>query len=372
MKVLHICNDFCFSKVHANLYSRLDAFGIEQTVFTFYTEAVRKGRNNEFDSKRTTFVYKDILKPWHRVLFHNKINTVWESLQESVKIDRHDIVHASSLFTNGVVAYKIYKKYQIPYIVAVRTTDVDEFLRYAPHTWLIGIKTLLNASKIVFISKSIENNFINTPLVKIILSKIKDKFVLQPNGIDNYWIEHAGKLPVRDNHQLITVCRFDANKNVERLSKAVISLRSTYPDIILHLVGGGDTHEKCVLDLVEKNPQTLVFHGKKEKEVLRELYAQCCIFAMPSHLETFGLVYIEALTQNLAIICTRGQGVDGLLDSRVGEFVDSHSQQSIEDAIVRIFEHRADYLSYEVMDFKAYDWNTIAEKYIELYKQVLS
>lgn len=372
MKVLHICNDFCFSKVHANLYSRLDALGVEQTIFTFYSESVRKGRNNEFDAARTSFVYKDILKPWHRILFHNKMKTVLRALQESVKIENHDIVHASSLFTNGVVAYKLFKKYHIPYIVAVRTTDVDEFLRYAPHTWCVGLKTLLNASKIVFISKSIENSFVSSPIVKTILSKINDKFVLQPNGIDDYWIEKAGILPIRNNHQIISVCRFDANKNIERLSNAVIALRSKYPDIKLHLVGGGDSLEKRILELVANHSETLVFHGRKEKDDLRELYAQCSIFAMPSHHETFGLVYIEALSQNLAIICTRGQGVDGLLDSRVGEFVDSHSQQSIEDAIVRIFEHRADYLSYEVMDFNAYDWNTIAEKYIGLYKQVLS
>lgn len=68
MKVLHICNDFCFSKVHANLYSSLDALGVEQTIFTFYAESVRRGRNNEFDAARTSFVYKVILKPWHRIL----------------------------------------------------------------------------------------------------------------------------------------------------------------------------------------------------------------------------------------------------------------------------------------------------------------
>lgn len=370
MRVLHICNDFCYSNVHANLYSRLDKKGIEQTIFTFYAESVRKGRNNEFDSQRTSFVYKDILKPWHRFLYHNKVSTVWRVLNNSVNIGDYDIVHASSLFSNGVFAYKIYQKTQTPYIVAVRTTDVDEFLRYAPQTWYLGIKTLLNASKIVFISKSIENSFVKSPIIKTILLRIKDKFVLQPNGIDDYWIEKAGVLPVRDNHQLITVCRFDANKNVERLSKAVISLRSKYPDIRLHLVGGGDSLEKRILTMVESNPEILVFHGKKAKEDLCELYAQCSVFAMPSHHETFGLVYIEALSQNLAIICTQGQGVDGLLDSRVGEFVNSRSQQSIEDAIVRIFEHRADYLSYEVMDFNVYDWNTIANKYIELYQQL--
>ena len=33
MKILHICNDFSFTKVHRNLYEQLDSLGLEQIVF---------------------------------------------------------------------------------------------------------------------------------------------------------------------------------------------------------------------------------------------------------------------------------------------------------------------------------------------------
>ena len=36
MRILHICNDYCGSKVHANLYRRLDELGVEQTVYAYY------------------------------------------------------------------------------------------------------------------------------------------------------------------------------------------------------------------------------------------------------------------------------------------------------------------------------------------------
>ena len=36
MKILHICNDYCGSKVHANLFRRLDELGVEQTVYAYY------------------------------------------------------------------------------------------------------------------------------------------------------------------------------------------------------------------------------------------------------------------------------------------------------------------------------------------------
>lgn len=92
---------------------------------------------------------------------------------------------------------------------------------------------------------------------------------------------------------------------------------------------------------------------------------------MPSHHETFGLVYIEALTQHLAIVFTRGQGVDGMLDSRVGEAVKASSKADIKRAIDKIFRHRSNYLAAEVVDFGQFRWDTIASRYIEMYSSTL-
>ena len=48
----------------------------------------------------------------------------------------------------------------------------------------------------------------------------------------------------------------------------------------------------------------------------------CSVFAMPSIFETFGLVYLEALSQNLPVVYTKGQGIDGMFDNTVGIGVD--------------------------------------------------
>lgn len=81
---------------------------------------------------------------------------------------------------------------------------------------------------------------------------------------------------------------------------------------------------------------------------------------MPSFHETFGLVYLEALSQHLVIVYTRGLGVDGMLDARVGEAVRSSSNKDIKNAITRIFMHRSRYLASEVVDFRQFRWSAIA------------
>lgn len=35
------------------------------------------------------------------------------------------MVYAATLFSEGAVAYRLYKNYSIPYVIAVRATDVN-------------------------------------------------------------------------------------------------------------------------------------------------------------------------------------------------------------------------------------------------------
>ena len=56
MHVLHICNDFFSSKVHANLYRELDNLDVEQSVYATCTVAELFG-HNEFNSKHTKFIH---------------------------------------------------------------------------------------------------------------------------------------------------------------------------------------------------------------------------------------------------------------------------------------------------------------------------
>lgn len=64
------------------------------------------------------------------------------------------------------------------------------------------------------------------------------------------------------------------------------------------------------------------------------MFAESDIFVMVSHSETFGLVYIEALSQGLPILYTRGQGIDGTLKEKIGEAADSYDENSIKKLYV--------------------------------------
>lgn len=373
MKVLHICNDFCGSKVHANLYAELDKQGIQQTVYTYYRDASLAGKNS-FEGEATEFVYRPILSTYHRILYHKKIRDVYNDLERQLaaSLQTYDLAHATTLFSDGAVALRLYKKYGVPYIVTVRNTDINEFLGYAPHTWEMGRKVLRGARKIVFISKAPMEKFCRHMAIKGLLSEISHKFVIQPNGIEDYWLDRVCVDEKNLSHNIIYVGKFDLNKNVVRLIKAVLCLRNNYPDIHLHIVGGDGLEQKKVLKLVDGNKECLTYHGKIfDKDKLAQLFRQCSIFAMPSIFETFGLVYIEALSQGLSVLYTKDQGIDGLLDERVGEKVNALSTQSIADGLLKMLVNRNNYFSHEVVDFEQFRWSLIAKRYMSLYESVL-
>ena len=94
------------------------------------------------------------------------------------------------------------------------------------------------------------------------------------------------------------------------------------------------------------------------------------MFAMPSIHETFGLVYIEALSQGLPVLYTKGQGVDGSLESTAGIGVDPLSIDDIAEAIKLIILNQSTY-SNKTVPFTNYRWNNIGKSYFEEYKRII-
>lgn len=171
---------------------------------------------------------------------------------------------------------------------------------------------------------------------------------------------------------IIFVGEFNNNKNALRLTKAVINLSSEMPDICLHLVGQGGVQEDRLKQLSKEYPKNIFFHGPiTDKNQLRELYCQCSVFAMPSFSETFGLVYLEALSQNLAVIYSKGQAIDGMFPPTAGESVTPASMESIIEALRKILLHRGNY-SNKGVDFNQFRWKEIAVKYLDLFNKVLN
>lgn len=370
MKVLHICSDFTGTKVHANLFKKLDGMGLEQVIYTFVADEKLVGRNS-FEAHHTQIFCNHILNKFDHYLFHVKMQKIFRNICKDVDMKSIDVVNATTLLTGGAQAYKLFKKYRTPYIVQVRNTDVNIFLKKAPHTWLMAKKVLLHASKIVFIAPAMHEQFKTNIVVKSIYDRIKDKVVVQYNGIDDYWIDHLNREEKQSCNRIVYIGRMDNNKNVVRLIDAFVTLQSKKSDLRLTIIGGGGEQQEEVETLVKTNSDCINYLGPiYDKDRLFKIYQEQDIFAMPSISETFGLVYIEALTQNLRLLYTKGQGVDGVFEG-VGEAVDPLNVSSITEALDRLTSKDTKYEGNRNIDFEEFRWDKIARNYISFFEETV-
>lgn len=377
MKVLHIINDFAGSKVHANLVKEMDEIGIEQIVYTPIRNQFYYGKN-KFESNNVTFIYSLCIYSWYKFVYHYKVYKLYKDLKKNINLNQIDFIHAHTLFSDGALAYEAFKEYGIKYAVAVRNTDLNGFIRVMKHTYHRGRSILLNAEKIYFISAAIMRNFSESTFVRPILNEVKDKFVLRPNGIDDYWHNNIST-EIRKGHDLLYIGVFDSNKNVARLAEAIVRLREEkeFNKLRLILVGGnakGDNRSTDVKlqKMMDEHSDFIINKGRIiEKDMLKVIMESCSLFVMPSIHETFGLVYLEALSQNLPVIYTRGQGIDGLFDESIGIGVNPLSIDEIKDAVKIILTNRLKYNNHSV-NFEKFKWRRIANDYIQDYIKIVS
>lgn len=369
--LLHITNDFSGSKVYKSLMKQLDQLELPQTIYTAVRREDLIGKNHiDFKQTSSSIIYRNILKKTDKLRYFHKINKVTEDVEAYVDLTKITLIHAHTWYSDGGVAYELYKKHNIPYIITVRNTDLNLFYKYGYHLRKRAKNIIENASKVFFISPSYHKRFFNLkPFVN------KQRFIKKseiiPNGIDSFWIrnykvpkENPQKLPV-----VLYIGKFAKGKNVLKLINAITILNAIGVPCQLNLVGGGGSEEKKILEKVKRS-ESINFQGKiTDKKLLQQQFTKADIFAMPSKGETFGLVYIEAISQGLPIVYTQKEGIDGYYEN-IGVAVEPNNEESIINAVKQILENYNPLQNLEAEITANHDWSNIAKKHKEIYANI--
>lgn len=369
MQILYISEDYPYTKVHHELCNNILSVGDDISIVLYSLlrkEGLRiRDLRSTYDIKYDTIYYEyDGISIRYKLDFNYKINKKIKHLFH-LDLSKISIVHAATLFSEGAVAYKLFKEKGIPYIVSIRGTDINFYLKYMFHLWKLGHDILKNASKIIFITEQSYNSFFQKRIIKSISAELKSKSYVLPNGIDEYWLNNICPKKNKLNFKLIYIGIFDKNKNVVSLMKQVLKLNKLYPDLQLYLVGGGGIQHKLVLEYCHLYPHIFHYMGKiYDKDRLSCLIRQCDVFTMVSHSETFGLVYIEALSQGLPILYTKGQGIDGVFEENVGVGVNSRNNVSIYNGLKKIIEEYNSFIMPSVSSLYKFSWRNIANSYL--------
>lgn len=375
IKVLHINSNYLTSKLHENLLDCLESEKMHNTVFM----PIKKEKKEEF-------LYESKHEVYHPKTFTNidKFFFVWKQakifnkLKKTIDPSCHNIVHAHTLFTDGNVAYRLYKQYGIPYIVTVRGhTDIHGFFKKRINLRHRGRQILKYATKVIFLSESNRTELLEEYIKSDQSAEnILSKSLINPNGIDDFWFENEGSpKQITDETSLkcIYVGKIMKNKNILNTIKALNILKDHY-GIEASLTTVGKIIEPAYLKEIEREAYgKLSMLPQTSQEDLIHLYRKNNLFIMPSFTETFGLVYPEAMSQGLPVIYTKGQGFDGQFkEGEVGYAVNAKDPEDIAEKIMKIIGQYGKISKQAIEGYRKFHWRNLSQIYIRIYNEVYS
>lgn len=374
MKVLHICSYFNTSSLYKNLFESLDKNIDQQIVYIpmYRKQSLIKEygtvRRFEKDTKYIKFIYDRILPKYAKRLLFRRVHMAYSRLIQSIHIYDIDIMHAHSLLFNGGVAYMINKKLNIPYIVAVRNTDL-KVLSKIPLYRPLAKRIITNSQTVVFISNTLRKKFIKLNILDE--SIFNGKTVVIPNGIRDDWYDNSFPHKKFDSNMVTFLYQgtFHRRKNIDYSIKLIESLNQNGYSCQLKIIGSGPD-EKRIRKIISKSPcrgrfELLEWSNNRDDIMLN--YKNADIFIMISRDETFGISYIESLACQTPILYSKDDGIDGMLTKWQGVALSGDDfDNDLRKTIYMIEQYKKFRVHSEEKTFK---WSNIGAAYLKLYEK---
>ena len=231
-------------------------------------------------------------------------HAVKRSLQEENDVD---IFLAHMAFPEGDACRRISSCIGKPYVVTIRNSDLIKCRNSSLYKDIVR-HVVSDARSIVVPSVSIKN-------------KVESRFGVHahfvPNGFDPFVLQ--SKEPSCKT-RVLSIGRLLPTKGIDTTIRAAAKLSEIRGgQIELRIAGDGPDRarlERLIVQLGCEQRVTLL--GSLSRDEVGQLLRWADIMCLPSTEETFGLVYLEALSAGVPIIGCRGQGVCGTIPERKG------------------------------------------------------
>ena len=250
------------------------------------------------------------------------------------------IVHAHRFTFEGVAAWMIARRRKAASFYSVRGEVEAKIFRRMPLYRPLFRRMARDAARIYHVSAWFRQRFeaytgVDPAKTRLLPNIVFNTRAIIPETIPEPRIVTAMSLLALDK------------KGLPDLLRAFAAAGNAFDGVSLEIIGDGpETAIAHAQALIEKNGLAgrAVLKGRMENAALLDYFSSALAMAMPSHNETFGMVYPEALFAGAPILYSAGTGIDGYLDGLdVGVGVTPGNVDSIRGGLVTLVRENARY-----------------------------
>lgn len=186
-----------------------------------------------------------------------------------------------------------------------------------------------------------------------------------------------GSIEANSPMKVLTCANLIKRKNIDKLILAINDLEG----FELKIIGDGKElnrlkslalrllREKVAESQMMGNNKITFLGRLPHKKVLEEM-RKADIFILPSVDETFGMVYLEAMASGCITVCTKNDGIDGIIKNGENGFLTEPTVEGIQRTLLRIQNHPnlKQIIKNNFETVKEYSSQNCAKNYMEFIK----
>ncbi len=251
-----------------------------------------------------------------------------------MNIEEYDIVHAHGYhLLSSVYGCYLAKKRRKTFVLTGHDMLITDDLPLSARIFKriydlsLGRYLLMNASKMIALTDDQIEQYTKR-------GGDKSRIAVIPNAIDlEKYISCENPAKDKSGKSLLFVGRLEKYKGIQDVVGMMPALLASEPDVRLTIVGG-DSGFRQELEGLSKRlgvSDNIVFTGEVSSEDLLKKYREADIFVLPSRMEGFGIVLLEAMASGLPCVAYSipsvrtliEHGKTGLLAENEKEFFES-------------------------------------------------
>lgn len=279
-----------------------------RTLFDFVKEWEKQGHN--VNVIKPNFILNSFLrgKPFYKTEQYGKVFNVnyWTPFWFDIRKNFSQLENYDAIIAHMPSGILFADKIRVPFVAGVHNSDLEVLTNplYKFHFKKRLEKALRNAKAIACRSFVIKDKLLK------LYPEFENKTFTAPSGINKEFIVSDFAPINRNKIKVLTCANFKKRKNIDKVIEACKGLESFELTVI------GDGKEKKHLEEIDKSVK---FTGHLQHNQVLAKMRESDIFILPSIGETFGMVYLEAMSQGCITICTKDDGISGIIkDSQNG------------------------------------------------------